>query len=657
MPIQLITNFDVNRPAPIDSRMVATNSNALSEIKFPYEGLTVYSKQQKMNYTYNGTTFLPSSNGIYGASGSLAGTTDVSIGSVGSIPNDKSFEFILSASSSLDRVQYSTFFMRNLSNDDATTVELRNQVKYVDNSLGIRDSSYISFNKQDTKKGIISFGTPTRLNDGTTVERFRIEPDSTSNNGAVVIVASTYSRPFYFSQTSALGTFIAFNYDGTSKIVTGTGSSIVQFTDAGDIIFTNFNQTTTPITQLSINRPFTNRTSDIQIRVDQSGFDMGSNVTSGYPRDFQLRTIPEIIRNIEHRYTKLQSLGHVTLADARLVNNILLLSGDGNFFTITLEKPIAGGDRGEIIIINPEIWNIRVRRPYTTLSGQTSNSDVDLPDGTEVTIRFLYTGTPPTSSETTRISIQQNNLSQNSGIKIYSSYTDTPGGEYITILDKRTTGDIFTFRRASGNWYVTNLNRESEISALGGGSLTWTAVTAQSPIQRIRYRSEPSPSYLMADVTGTTLTLLSSSAIASPVKFKWTESSYIGGFISSKRLEYGKVAGGNLIYLRGSFRLAGIPGASLNKAYDNGLGNKIWIGNIGDSFPTDISEAWGVCDISMTGSPLPNTNAGLAFTGRMNVDEEGRVFVQFYLMFVGAFNFTGTYTIDVNVPTFSWKKA
>ncbi len=79
MSISVITNFKVNAYTPIDSRLVATNSAALNEIQYPYEGLTVFTKDRNLNYTYNGSAWQVSSNGIYGGSGSMVGSTDLPV--------------------------------------------------------------------------------------------------------------------------------------------------------------------------------------------------------------------------------------------------------------------------------------------------------------------------------------------------------------------------------------------------------------------------------------------------------------------------------------------------------------------------------------------------------------------------------------------------
>ena len=307
MPIPVITNFKVNTAAPIDTRLVATNSAALSEIEFPYEGLTVFTKDQNLNYTYNGTAWQVSSNGIYGGSGSLVGNTDINTGSVGDAQNSKSFEYILSASSSDDRAQMVTSFIRNNNGFDYTTVEVRNQVRYVDNGA-VLNGPYISFNPNDSKKGIISFGTPDR-NFTTTVERFRVEPDAANiNNGAVVIMPSTYSLPLYFTHKTGNEIIMGYNWNGTNKSTSGTGSAIISFRSTGEISLSNISNTnTTLVQQLVIGEVNDNVSSTVRFRIDDSGKDMGAGAYIS--RTYNLRTVPEIIRNVEHKYTKLQSQG------------------------------------------------------------------------------------------------------------------------------------------------------------------------------------------------------------------------------------------------------------------------------------------------------------------------------------------------------------
>ena len=694
MPISVITNFEVNTYQPIDTRLVATNSAALSEIKFPYDGLTVYTKEQNLNYTYAGAVsgWQVSSNGIYGGSGSIVGDTDVNMGSVGSNTNDKSYELILSASASTDgdRVQYATSFIRNNTTDDYDTIEVKNQVRFLDNNRGLINGPYISYNKNDSKKGIISFGTPDK-NLLTTVERLRIEPDSTNNNGAIVMIPSTSSMPMCFSQNSTYNTFIGYNWNGAQRYITGTSSSIISFLN-GEISFLNVdNVGTSFIKQLSIGEPNSNQ-SVIKIRVDTSSYDLGFG--SLVDKSFELKTIPDIIRNIEHKYTKTQYLGYkkletfldggdeLTMKDAVTTNNNVLLTGDGNFFDF--ELPV-----GTSINKIYDILNVRLGS-----DGYSTNSDI--PSGTEIKIRFTYEEDPTNGGSgdyTTKIYLWQS--SSHTGLrKIRSSYADTNGGEYITILhnlgstdlaekNEKIAGDIITFTKGGDDyWYVTNVNREKQLLKSITSTVTWYSLssssgaimTEQSPVRRIKYPTPFGPGYYWLD-DGNVILIWSvltpsENSLDHPYKHKYGLFEYsatIGmpGFIIGKNSI-------GIVYLKGSFRLT-MPAASLNKSYEYGIGNKFHIANIKDTtwyvqvaqddtaIETTIHNTrWGYCEVivrsdSANGMPLSQGLGALVLPGRISVDTSGRVFLQFQLnFFAGLASLLGNYTIDVNVPEFSY---
>jgi len=705
MPIPIITNFEVNTHGPIDTRLVATNSAALQEIDFPYEGLTVFTKDQNLNYTYNGTAWQVSSNGVYGGSGSLVGNTDVNTGPVGIDLNDKSFEYTLSASSSSDRVQMVTSFIRNSqSGDDYRTVEVRNQVKYVDDGA-VLNGPYISFNKDDAKKGIISLGTPDR-SFTTTVERFRVEPDAANiNNGAVVIIPSTYSLPLYFTHKTGNETIMGYNWDGTNKPTTGTGSAIISFKSTGEIALSNiaFNYADVITQQLVIGEVNNNISSIVRFRVDDSGKDMG--VGTLYTRNFSLKTIPEIVRNVEHNYTKLQSQGYkqlvsyidngstITFKSILKSQNILYITGDGNFFDFELPYDIDGVVGGENLINFNFILDIKIVREYSSIGGITADVS-EAPAGTEVTIRFTY--------EQARGEIKPTYIylwkssSNDATRKIKSSYADTNGGEYITILqginstspedsNEQITGDIITFRKSGdGFWYVTNLNREKKIIQSIGGQLTWYVIggdkmSYQTPLRRIRAildGDDVYQSYRWEDVLGTNYTPTSGSVLPDhPFKHRYLEStSFLNIDVNvAPLLRIAKDLFGN-VFIKGSFQINSIPFGSLSKSYYSGISNKLYFANIDDSeflpaaqsvpaLSTDnYNTTWGYCEVVVRNSlgavaaamPFGQASIGaIVLPGRISVDSDGRVFLQFNMSFWTS-PLAGTYRLDVNVPQFSY---
>lgn len=703
MPISVITNFKVNTYQPIDTRLVATNSAALSEIEFPYDGLTVYTKEQNLNYTYTGDVsgWQVSSNGIYGGSGSIVGDTDINMGSVGSITNDKSYELILSASSSQDRVQYATSFIRNALTDNYDTIEVKNQVRFLDNTLGLKNGPYISYNKNDSKKGIISFGTPDR-NILTTVERFRIEPDSTSNNGAIVMVPSTYSLPMYFSQKTSGEMFIGYNWNGTDKITSGTGSSIISFKNTGEILFSNILSTSPqiPITQMVIGEEDVTKASSVKFRVDSSARDMGA---TSILRSVELKTIPEIVRELEHKYTRLQAWGYSvptqyidqgtpkTIQSLLVSERILYIKGDGNFFDVELPLNIPPG-RGEISSADPNLINdIRIVRDGINLASADKN---DLPDGTEVTIRFTYPRDPYEQGFFFGARINLYQTSTQTTRKIKSSYADTIGGDFITILHNVTStdatyknekvyGDVITFRRGGGYWYVTNIRREKQIiESLQGNALTWypiddsdggNAVIISAPnidlsLKRLSITyTDLTTTYKWIDMTGS----LEYGTIDNPFYYGYTEAATdVSTFIEANTFRISKDNFGT-VRVKGSFKITGIPltnlinnhlgGGAINQIYFAKLLNSSWSPSL--SSGGNAYTSWGYCEVivkSNNGNGMPNSKPS-TIPGKIRITpgafasptNGGRIILSFSLT-----NFpnplAGTYQIHVNVPEFSY---
>ena len=80
MPIPVITNFDINASAPIDSRMVVANSTDRTNIVYKYQGLKVFQTSDNTSWFWTGTSWSVEPNGIYGGSGSLSGNTEVYLG-------------------------------------------------------------------------------------------------------------------------------------------------------------------------------------------------------------------------------------------------------------------------------------------------------------------------------------------------------------------------------------------------------------------------------------------------------------------------------------------------------------------------------------------------------------------------------------------------
>lgn len=110
--ISLITNFNINAFAPIDSRLIATSSSVRDNIQYKYEGLKVYDTSEQKTFTWTGTTWSVEGNGIYGGSGSLISNTVVNTGTIGNTIGDKSYQFGFSATTSTTYYKYNNYFKR-----------------------------------------------------------------------------------------------------------------------------------------------------------------------------------------------------------------------------------------------------------------------------------------------------------------------------------------------------------------------------------------------------------------------------------------------------------------------------------------------------------------------------------------------------------------
>lgn len=221
MPIPVITNFSINDFKPFDDRLVVTNSNAMSNMTFPYEGLTVYRTDTKLNYTFNGVTWSISSNGIYGGSGFLnSSTTTVDFGTVSSATNDVSrnltFRSYTDSSSVFVRVRNN--FIRTSSGVANTGISYRTQMYFGNDAGQSFEGPYIIFNPIELSSsgaGGISFGSLNE-DDNTVYERFRIDgngtirfkPQSTVNDSTLSINIGIDESVY----TGTMKPFIGYNW-------------------------------------------------------------------------------------------------------------------------------------------------------------------------------------------------------------------------------------------------------------------------------------------------------------------------------------------------------------------------------------------------------------------------------------------------------------
>lgn len=157
--IPIISNFDVSSYAPIDSRIVVTNSTARTSLSYLYEGLKVYQTDTKITWVYKGSLgWFVDGNGIYGGSGSLIGDTTVNTGSIGITSGSQSYAFRLTTSTGGLNPYFSTTFRRNNIGSDWTGVEVTTAYSNDTAGTGITALSWVTYNAYDTISGPSTYG-------------------------------------------------------------------------------------------------------------------------------------------------------------------------------------------------------------------------------------------------------------------------------------------------------------------------------------------------------------------------------------------------------------------------------------------------------------------------------------------------------------------
>jgi hypothetical protein len=244
--ISLISNFDVNAPFPIDSRLVVNDITARNNIVWLYEGLKVYVLSERQSYIYQDSTWRVEYNGIYGGSGSLPGNVSVDFGSFSNTVGTTSNYFQYEVDSLGSYTYLQNQFLRHTAASSVQTdawqgIEFRQQLKY-NRGTGLTDSSYISYNPKSVLGGI-SFGTGDSLTNPVS-ERMVITGDGkvgiSTNDPKSVLQIGSYSTtnelPLVFDIRTARGSSIAYNWwYGTSDnfFDQNKGSSRLSFTTDG----------------------------------------------------------------------------------------------------------------------------------------------------------------------------------------------------------------------------------------------------------------------------------------------------------------------------------------------------------------------------------------------------------------------------------------
>jgi hypothetical protein len=256
--ISIITNFDVNAPFPIDSRMVVSDITTRNNIIWVYEGLRVYVLSDKQSYIYQDSTWRVEYNGIYGGSGSLPGNVSVDFGSFGNTVGTSSYYFQYEVDSQSNFLYLQNQFIRNRATTVANSwqgVEFRQQLKYNDGT-GLKNSSYISFNPStnginSNLAGGIAFGVGYSTS-FPEKEAMRISPSGFVGIGTndpkdflQIGSSSTSKNPIVIGDS-----YIGYNYYVSNNTQTyfqnSVGSGAILFSADGDIKFRTRNSSSSP---------------------------------------------------------------------------------------------------------------------------------------------------------------------------------------------------------------------------------------------------------------------------------------------------------------------------------------------------------------------------------------------------------------------------
>lgn len=467
--ISIITNFDVNANAPIDSRMVVSNSTARNAIQYIYEGLKVYQLSDKKTYLWDGATWSLDTgfNGIYGGSGSLVGNTNVNFGQIGNTAGNSSYIFRYDSQNptGVSRSSMLSYFLRHSNAGGSQQwqgVEFRHQLRVSDNT-GTGEGPWISFNPTDpgNRRGGMAFATGL-INVGgssTITERLRINTQGyigirTDDPKSLLQIGEDTNLPITFDITNPLKTQISsnwYNNGGSDDVFDITkGSSKLVFDSDGTFMVTlrSPNALKTAFTQSIYASLNSVRTIN---DISANAWDAASSV------NYQMVTMPEYVNNSEHRYTKIQSENWYQLSSSAYdnTNKWLLITDDANNFELTVTAST-----------NRYITDIKILR-----NGQPR----DIVPGTRVHIKFKHSNIPSNGNEFyIRLAASAGDTSSN----IACVYNDNVVGGSSSVLkithnpstsptNLNWLGDSVTFLKGSNpsgpKWDIINVERQSSI--------------------------------------------------------------------------------------------------------------------------------------------------------------------------------------------------
>ena len=465
MPISSTLNYEINLSAPIDTRLVATSSADRDNILYKYAGLKVYVLNDGKTYVYGtnsewtldgGSTINQQQGGIYGGSGVLPSDVNVLLGTISSSQYDETNTLTLETNdSSGDKAYLYNYGYRKDNGVTVDTIAFRTEHRLLPNGGSLQQSGFIEYNGlnpvRPTQKSTLNIGVGDTTFSSKVI-KVSLTPTTTEFfTGQDPI--TNQEPPLTITRLDGLHTTIGYN-----TINDPTNSDTYKIADPGyRMRFGNGNELTVSewdfdikvmgssiwrnMIKIDTNIDPDLKTSTIKFRLDGSANDWDFNSS----RSQDLRTIPEFVRSIEHRYTKLQTWGQGTSFGLR--DDILSLNDDGNSYEYVFQSALF-------------IKDIQIRRGSTRSAFQ---------DGAIITIKF--TNRDGLSKGYLRIRNQQGNNDSNIKSKITDetfgsvSGSTPPNDQKLTITHDGTSinGDIITFRKFGGFWEIINVDRQNKI--------------------------------------------------------------------------------------------------------------------------------------------------------------------------------------------------
>lgn len=460
MAIQVITNFNINAPVPIDERNVVSDITARNNIEFKFPGLRTFVLSEGISYVYGTDSVwrvdggIPNNNnntggnGIYGGSGSLPSDVSINFGTISNSSENRSnfLYYDTSGQTDGDKSYLYNYGYRRNTGQDWDTMGYRTEQKIVPFGSSVRQGPFIEYSGSNPRNplltSVLNFGSGNVNLTGRTV-RMSIHPkiiefysSQTPSNEFPLSIHSIKDDTVlgYNSTPEELDSYSYRQSSASYRMLFSINK--LDF----DTRIPNSSTINTLIRFETTSEP-TNVSSNVKILVDQSSRDWDNTTT----RDPKLLTPQEIVRQLEHRYTRTQMWQSGTFQEIK--SEVLYLNTDGNSYEVTLQKDAA-------------ISNIKAYKSNTL--------QPDFPTGTILTIKFINSDL--TSPGFLRIA----DGAKGSTSRIKSDLTDATfdknDSSRLTINHGTSlpdNGEIITFRKFNKGtqqwWEIVNLNRERRI--------------------------------------------------------------------------------------------------------------------------------------------------------------------------------------------------